>query len=241
MTVLLFCTHQPKSENQTSDRLQSTPMILCLEAKEKSDQISVYHDVLLQNRKLLVSNPCSRITTCSNSPVSSRLHLTGPHWIPNPHPVPNRYYTPEEYLWLISTLVFILSPLAPIYQGILKTQIFHGPFWGPTIAIPLAFSSTPLLARGCFTCLCFTCLSWGRTSKICPPSSPPSAISTVFVEDLDYTILKYHHRHRKISAEWPKEVIDLEDRQGNWLTLETDLPPLEAVFPTFRRTMKLYG
>ena len=94
--------------------------------KEKSDQISVYHDVLLQNRKLLVSNPCSRITTCSNSPVSSRLHLTGPHWIPNPHPVPNRYYTPEEYLWLrevfiLSTLVFILSPLAPIYQGILKT------------------------------------------------------------------------------------------------------------------------
>ena len=57
MTVLLFYTHQSKSENQTSDRLQSTPMILCLEAKEKSDQISVYCDVLLQNRKLLVSNP----------------------------------------------------------------------------------------------------------------------------------------------------------------------------------------
>lgn len=95
--------------------------------KEKSDQISVYHDVLLQNRKFLVSNPCSRITTCSNSPVSSRLHLTGPHWIPNPHPVPNRYYTPEEYLWLRE--VFILSPLAPIYQGILKTlRYFMDPF-----------------------------------------------------------------------------------------------------------------
>lgn len=111
MTVLLFCTHQPKSENQTSDRLQSAPMILCLEAKEKSDQISVYRDVLLQNRKLLVSNPCSRITTSFNSPVSSRLPLTGPHWIPNPHPVPNRYYIPRR-------IPLVERGVYPFYLGV---------------------------------------------------------------------------------------------------------------------------
>ena len=109
MTVLLFCTHQPKSENQTSD-VKAHLSSYSLKQKKKSDQISVYHDVFLQNRKLLISNPCSRITTCSDSPVSSRLHLTGPYWIPNPHPVPNRYYTPEEYLWFRE--VFILSTAA---------------------------------------------------------------------------------------------------------------------------------
>ena len=109
MTVLLFCTHQPKSENQTSDvKAHLSPY--ALKQKKKSDQISVYHDILLQNRKLFISNPCSRITTCSDSPVSSRLHLTGPYWIPNPHLVPNRYYTPEEYLWFRE--VFILSTAA---------------------------------------------------------------------------------------------------------------------------------
>lgn len=122
--------------------------------KQKKNQITKFLSTVMFCYKIenFGFKPCSRITTSFNSPVSSRLHLTGPHWIPNP-PCPQQVYprriplVDQRSVYPFYLGVYPFSFSSNLSRHTENSEYFKDLLWS-NFCHPTGFSSTPLLAEG---------------------------------------------------------------------------------------------